>query len=67
MTQCGVSPADALLSATRNAAEMMKWNDRVGTIEAGKLADIVAYTRSPLEDISVMNEWLLRHEGRRRL
>ena len=35
---------------------MMKWNDRVGTIEAGKLADIVAYTRSPLEDISVMNE-----------
>lgn len=56
MVECGVSAEDALYSATRNAAEMLRWNDRVGTIEAGKLADIVAFDRSPLEDITVMNE-----------
>ena len=33
---------------------MMQWGDRVGTIEAGKLADIVAFDVSPFEDIDTM-------------
>ncbi|MGN1290747.1 MAG: amidohydrolase family protein [Bradyrhizobium sp.] len=54
MVEAGVSVEDALLSATRSAAEMMQWADRVGTIEAGKLADIVAFDVSPFADINTM-------------
>lgn len=55
MTECGIPVDEVLLSATRNAAEMMNWNDRVGTIEPGKLADIVAFDVSPFRDINTMN------------
>lgn len=54
MVESGVSPVDTLLSATRNAAAMMKWDKQVGTIEMGKYADIVAFDKSPLEDMTVM-------------
>lgn len=54
MVEAGVPVEDTLLSATRSAAEMMQWADRVGTIEAGKLADIVAFDVSPFTDINTM-------------
>ncbi len=54
MVESGVPVEQTLLSATRNAAEMMQWGDRVGTIEAGKLADIVAFDVSPFDDIDTM-------------
>ncbi len=56
MVDFGFTPAQTLVAATRTNAEMMRWSDRVGTLEAGKLADIVAFDRSPLEDIQVMNQ-----------
>ena len=40
------------MSATRTAAEIMGWSDRVGTIEAGKFADIIAVSGDPLRDIT---------------
>ena len=42
MTDLGMRPADAIHSATGVAAELLGIDDQVGTIDAGKLADIVA-------------------------
>jgi imidazolonepropionase-like amidohydrolase len=50
----GESPVSALVSATRVNAEIIGWADRVGTLERGKLADIVAVPGNPLADIAVM-------------
>lgn len=54
MVGAGIPPADALLGATRYAAELLRWDDRVGTVAAGKLADLVAVDGDPLEDIGVL-------------
>jgi imidazolonepropionase-like amidohydrolase len=50
----GEAPLATLISATRLNAEIIGWSDRVGTIEAGKFADIVAVPGDPLRDMSVM-------------
>jgi imidazolonepropionase-like amidohydrolase len=50
----GESPAAALQSATRLNAEIIGWANRVGTLERGMLADIIAVPGNPLEDIAVM-------------
>jgi len=43
----------ALVSATRVNAEILGWSDRVGTIEPGKWADLVAVPGDPLQDITL--------------
>ena len=43
----GMSPARAILAATRNAAELLGARDRVGSIQAGRYADIVALKATP--------------------
>jgi imidazolonepropionase-like amidohydrolase len=48
----GMTPAQALRSATSVNAEMMGWQDRVGSIEKGKYADIIAVSGNPLDDIT---------------
>ena len=48
----GQSPMAAIEGATRIAAEAMGWSDRVGTLEAGRFADVIAVTGDPLADIS---------------
>ena len=48
----GQSPMAAIESATRIAAEAMGWADRVGTLEAGRYADLIAVANDPLADIS---------------
>jgi imidazolonepropionase-like amidohydrolase len=52
LVKYGMTPAQAIQAATTVAAEMMGWQDRIGSIEKGKLADIVAVTADPLKDIS---------------
>lgn len=54
MVEAGMTPAQALRSATVNAATMLGISDDYGTLEPGKTADIVAVKGNPLEDISVM-------------
>jgi len=51
MVKYGMTPEQALRSATVTAAEMLGWADKLGTLEAGKLADIVAVQGNPLEDV----------------
>lgn len=50
----GMSPTEALATATRNAAELIGASDDLGTIEVGKYADLVAVPRNPLEDVRVL-------------
>lgn len=50
----GESPLQSIISATGLNAEILGWADRIGTLAAGKLADIVAVPGDPLRDISVM-------------
>jgi imidazolonepropionase-like amidohydrolase len=45
---------DAIQAGTRVAAELLRWDDRLGTIERGKLADIIAMPGNPLTDISAL-------------
>ena len=54
LVEAGLSPMQAIKAGTSVAAEMLGWNDRVGTLKAGKLADIIAVPGNPLEDISVL-------------
>jgi imidazolonepropionase-like amidohydrolase len=51
MVEAGLSPMQALVAATKNAAEMIGQADEFGTIETGKRADILILRDSPLADI----------------
>ncbi|HZP17681.1 MAG TPA: amidohydrolase family protein [Terriglobales bacterium] len=56
MVDWGMTPAEALRSATVTASELMGMQDQIGTIEAGKLADIVALPGDPLKDITALQK-----------
>jgi imidazolonepropionase-like amidohydrolase len=56
MVKWGMTPAQALRSATSSAAELLGWSDQVGSIEAGKFADIVAVPGDPLADVSQLEK-----------
>ena len=53
-TELGLTPIEAIRAATINAADLMGWQDRVGAIEAGKFADLIAVDGDPLADIRVV-------------
>jgi len=48
----GMTPMQAIRTATTTAAELLGWSDKMGTVEAGKWADLVAVSNDPLKDIS---------------
>lgn len=54
MCDIGMSPMEALVATTRTAAECLGWDDRLGTLEAGKLADVVVTAVDPLTDIRAL-------------
>jgi imidazolonepropionase-like amidohydrolase len=54
MVEAGMTPMDAILAATRSAADLLGAADRVGSIQAGRFADIVGVAGDPLKDISEM-------------
>jgi imidazolonepropionase-like amidohydrolase len=54
MVEAGMKPMDAILAATRNAADLLGGSDRVGSIQAGRFADIVGVAGDPLADITEM-------------
>ena len=54
MVEAGYSPEEAIRTATIVAAEHIEMGDVIGTVEAGKFADMVAFSADPLDDISVL-------------
>jgi imidazolonepropionase-like amidohydrolase len=52
MVEAGMSEMDVIVAATVNAADLIDMSESIGTIEAGKFADIIAVDASPLSDIS---------------
>ena len=67
--RCGQSTLEAIRSATLHGAELLRWDDQVGRIQAGYLADMIAVPGNPLHDIRllehpdfvVMDGALVRH------
>jgi len=53
-TEAGMTPMEIIHAATRNAAELLGMQDRIGTLEPGKLADIMAVPGDPLKDIRAL-------------
>jgi imidazolonepropionase-like amidohydrolase len=54
VNQFGMSPLAAIQTGTINAADLMAWTDRTGTIEPGKWADIIAVDGDPLKDVKIL-------------
>ncbi len=54
MVEGGMPPMEAIRSATAVTAELLGISEKLGTLEAGKLADIIAVPGDPLEDISIL-------------
>ncbi|MGQ0572444.1 MAG: amidohydrolase family protein [Armatimonadota bacterium] len=66
LVELGLSPMDAIVAGTRRAAEALRVDDRVGTLEAGKLADIISVPGDPLQDITALQRvGLIMRSGRR--
>jgi imidazolonepropionase-like amidohydrolase len=52
----GMTPLQALQAATIRGAELLNWSDRIGTIEPGRLADIIAIDGDPTQDINAIEK-----------
>ena len=50
--QAGMTSLDVLRAITTNAAEMLGWQDRVGALESGKFADMIAVSGDPIAEIN---------------
>ena len=55
LVRVGFTPAEALLSATRVSAEAIGMADELGVIQAGKIADLVAFDGDPTRDIGAVS------------
>jgi imidazolonepropionase-like amidohydrolase len=54
MVEYGMKPIEAIQAATTNAAELMGWSSKVGSVQNGRFADIIAVDGDPLADISAL-------------
>ena len=59
----GASNTEALLAVTKNSAELLGMEDSIGTIEKGKLADVISVKGDPLKDITVLKDVSLVMKG----
>jgi len=54
LVEVGMTPMEAIVAATRTNAELLGQSDRLGTVEPGKLADLIAVPGDPLTDMSTL-------------
>jgi imidazolonepropionase-like amidohydrolase len=54
MVKLGLSPLQSIQAATTNAADLLGWSDKIGTLEPGKWADIIAVDGDPLQDVTTL-------------
>jgi imidazolonepropionase-like amidohydrolase len=62
MVAAGLTPADAVFTATHNAADLLGVADTAGSIQPGRYADLIAVKGNPLEDITVLEhvDWVMK-------
>jgi imidazolonepropionase-like amidohydrolase len=62
LVKLGMTPIQAIRTATLNASELLGWTDKVGTIEAGKFADLIAVDGEPLKDVRALEQvqWVMK-------
>lgn len=73
LTECGLSPMDTILAATLTNARFFGVEDQLGTLEPGKLADLILVQGDPSQDITALTnaprgpvEWLLGRQSAHR-
>jgi imidazolonepropionase-like amidohydrolase len=63
MVEWGMTPMQAIMSATTSAADLLGWSDKVGSIQVGRFADIVAVDGDPLQNIATLERPTLVMKG----
>jgi imidazolonepropionase-like amidohydrolase len=63
MVKLGLTPMQSIQAATINAADLLGWSDRVGSIEPGRFADIIAVNGDPTTDVSVLEHVVFVMKG----
>ena len=56
LVEAGFTPMEAIQAGTRVGAELLRWDNRLGTVQAGKLADLVAVAGNPLDDMKALEK-----------
>ena len=56
MVKFGLTPMQALQTATVNASDLLSWKEKVGSVAKNKYADIIAVEGNPLDDITIMEK-----------
>ncbi len=64
MSDCGMTPADCLLSATRSAAELLRLDGEIGAVEPGLIADLAVVSGDPFDLTSLSDRITVVQEGR---
>lgn len=65
VTGAGLTPPDAIYASTMNPAKLLGEAERIGSLEPGKLADVIAVARDPLRDITALREVAFVMQGGR--
>jgi imidazolonepropionase-like amidohydrolase len=65
MTQRGLTPIEAIRAATFSAGDLIGWSDKVGDLEVGKFADLIAVDGDPTVDITVLQKVVFVMKGGR--
>ena len=63
LVRSGIAPGAAIRAATTSAAEVLGWGDRVGALEVGRFADIIAVDGDPLADIAALDTVIFVMKG----
>jgi imidazolonepropionase-like amidohydrolase len=63
MVEAGMPPMEAILSATKHAADLLDASETIGSIQAGRFADVIAVAGNPLQDITELQRVIFVMKG----